>query len=55
MVVKGSEPDIDFLNFIDLGITRSNSSARIKRVADFVFSDNENGGVSEAINRFVLN
>ena len=55
IAIGDSESDIDIINFTGLGIAMGNASEAVKKNADFVVSDNDNDGVAEAINKFVLN
>ncbi len=55
MAIGDSESDIDIINFAGLGIAMGNASEAVKKNADVVVSDNNNDGVAEAINKFVLN
>lgn len=55
MAIGDSESDIDIINFAGLGVAMGNSSVRVKKIADYIVSDNDNDGVAEAMNRFIFN
>ncbi len=55
MAVGDSENDIEMINLAGLSIAMGNSPDSVKSIADFVVADNNNNGVSEAINKYFFN
>lgn len=49
------ENDISMVKYAGLGIAMGNATESLKAVADYVTDDNENSGVGNAINKFILN
>ncbi|HAL74262.1 MAG TPA: Cof-type HAD-IIB family hydrolase [Clostridiales bacterium] len=46
--------DVDMIRYAGLGIAMGNAAADIKAVADFVTATNDNHGVAEVVERFIL-
>ena len=55
MAVGDSENDLGLMKLAGLSIAMGNSPATVKSAADIVVSDNDSGGVAEAIDRIVSN
>jgi Cof subfamily protein (haloacid dehalogenase superfamily) len=55
IAIGDSYNDIPMLKFAGLGIAMGNAPDEVKQYADFVTSGNDEDGIAEAINRFVLN
>lgn len=55
MAVGDGENDIEMLQLAGIGVAVGNANAKLKAVADYVVSSNDDAGVAEAIERFVLN
>ena len=54
MAIGDGENDIAMLKSVGIGVAMGNATSSVKAVADFIVGDNDNGGVAEAIRRFVL-
>lgn len=54
MVIGDSEVDIGIIKYAGIGIAMGNSPQAVKDAADYIVSDNDRDGVTEALNRFVL-
>lgn len=54
MAIGDAENDIEMLKLVGLGVAVGNASEQVKSVAKFVVASNEDDGVAEAIERFVL-
>lgn len=54
MAIGDGENDVEMLKFAGLGVAVGNASEMTKRVADVVVKSNDEDGVAEAIERFVL-
>jgi len=54
MALGDSYNDLDMLRFAGMGIAMGNAPAEVKREADYVTGTNNNDGVAEAIEKFVL-
>ena len=55
MAIGDSSNDVDMLKFSGLGIAMGNSSDALKDVSDYVVKSNDEAGVAEALERFILN
>jgi Cof subfamily protein (haloacid dehalogenase superfamily) len=55
MAVGDGENDLDLLRSVGLGVAMGNAGDAVKAAADVVVGSNEDAGVAEAIERFVLN
>lgn len=54
MAIGDTENDISILEAAGLGVAMENATEEVKAVADIVTGSNENDGVAEAINQYVL-
>ncbi len=54
MIIGDTELDIGIIKYAGIGVAMGNASMRVKDSADHVTSDNDSDGVSNAINRYVL-
>ncbi|QDR79450.1 Cof-type HAD-IIB family hydrolase [Sporomusa termitida] len=54
LTIGDSENDLSMIEYAGLGIAMENAADRVKRKADFITSSNDNEGVANAINRFIL-
>lgn len=54
IAIGDSENDISMLEYAGLGIAMGNASDRVKQKADYITDSNDNEGVANAINKFVL-
>lgn len=54
MIIGDTELDIGIIKYAGIGVAMGNASMRVKDSADYVTSDNDSDGVSNAINRYVL-
>jgi Cof subfamily protein (haloacid dehalogenase superfamily) len=54
MAMGDAENDIEMLQLVGMGVAMGNAVPRLKAVADYVVSSNDEDGVAEAITRFVL-
>ena len=54
IAIGDSENDISMLEYAGLGIAMGNASDRVKEKADYITDSNDNEGVANAINKFVL-
>jgi len=54
MAIGDSESDMEIMKFAGIGVAMGNSPEQVKDAADLVVSDNDNDGVAEALERFVL-
>lgn len=52
--IGDSENDLSMIEYAGLGIAMGNSSALVKEKADYITDSNDNDGVANAINKFVL-
>lgn len=55
MACGDGENDLDMIRYAGLGVVMGNGQERAKQVADYVTKTNDEDGVAEAIERFVLN
>ncbi|MBC8099568.1 MAG: HAD hydrolase family protein, partial [Armatimonadetes bacterium] len=46
--------DIEMIQLVGIGVAMGNANAKLKAVADYVVASNDQDGVAEAIERFVL-
>lgn len=54
LAIGDGENDIEMLQMVGVGVAMDNAHERVKAVANHVVGSNENSGVAEAIERFVL-
>ena len=54
VTIGDSENDLSMIEYAGLGIAMENAADNVKQKADFVTSSNDNEGVANAINRFIL-
>ena len=54
MVVGDTELDIGIIKYAGVGVAMGNASQRVKDSANYISSDNNNSGVSKAINKYIL-
>lgn len=54
MAIGDGENDVEMMEMVGLGVAMGNAHPRVKEVADVVVGSNEESGVAEAIERFVL-
>jgi Cof subfamily protein (haloacid dehalogenase superfamily) len=54
MAIGDGVNDIDMIQWAGVGVAMGNASEIVKKCSDWVTSDNENGGVAKAIEKFVL-
>lgn len=54
MAIGDNENDISMIEYAGLGVAMGNSTERVKEIADAVVASNEENGVAEAIERYVL-
>ncbi len=54
MAIGDGINDIDMIEWAGIGIAMGNANEIVKKSADWITDDNENGGVGKAIERFVL-
>lgn len=54
MSIGDSESDLGIIQFAGFGVAMGNSNNKLKSVAKAIVSDNDNNGVSEAINKYVF-
>lgn len=54
ITIGDSENDISMIEYAGLGIAMGNALDSVKQKADYITDSNDNEGVAEAINRFVL-
>jgi len=52
--IGDSENDLGMIRLAGTGIAMANAPLPVRQSADFVVSDNDNHGVAEALNRYVL-
>jgi Cof subfamily protein (haloacid dehalogenase superfamily) len=55
MAIGDGENDIEMLQLVGLGVAVGNAGSHVKEVAKVVVASNDEDGVAEAIERFVLN
>lgn len=55
MAIGDSESDLGMIKLAGIGVAMGNASKVLKENADFTVSDNDNDGVTEAIERFAFN
>ena len=54
ITIGDSENDLSMIEYAGLGIAMGNATARIKQKADYITDSNDNEGVANAINKFIL-
>lgn len=54
ITIGDSENDVSMLQYAGLGIAMGNASDRVKQKADYITNSNDNEGVANAINKFIL-
>ena len=54
MAIGDANNDIEMLELVGLGVAVGNATAKVKEVANQIVSSNDDDGVAEAIERFVL-
>jgi len=54
ITIGDSENDLSMIEYAGLGIAMRNAPDRIKRKADYITDTNDNEGVANAINKFIL-
>ncbi|MBC8016730.1 MAG: HAD-IIB family hydrolase, partial [Sporomusaceae bacterium] len=54
ITIGDSENDISMIEYAGLGIAMGNASDRVKQAADYVTDSNDNEGVANGINKFIL-
>jgi Cof subfamily protein (haloacid dehalogenase superfamily) len=52
MAIGDSESDLEMIKLAGIGVAMGNASEVLKSAADFIVKDNDNDGVSEAIEKF---
>ncbi len=55
MALGDADNDLEMLAMVRLGVAMGNANDHVKAVADFVTGSNDEDGVAEAVERFVLN
>lgn len=55
MAIGDSWNDIDMLEYAGIGVAMANAVAGVKEIADYITRNNDDDGVAEAIEKFVLN
>jgi Cof subfamily protein (haloacid dehalogenase superfamily) len=55
MAIGDAENDIEMLTYAGLGVVMGNAGDEIKKLAGFIAKSNEEDGVAEVIDKFVLN
>ncbi|MBL8160694.1 MAG: HAD family phosphatase [Anaerolineae bacterium] len=54
MAIGDAENDVEMVQFAGLGVAVGNASAHLKEIADVVVASNDDDGVAEAVERYVL-
>jgi Cof subfamily protein (haloacid dehalogenase superfamily) len=54
ITIGDSENDLPMIEYAGLGIAMGNASARVKQKADYITDSNDEEGVANAINKFIL-
>ena len=54
ITIGDSENDISMIEYAGLGIAMGNALDSVKQKADYITDSNDNEGVANAINKFVL-
>lgn len=54
MVIGDAELDIGIIKYAGVGVAMGNAPQNVKDHADYLTSDNDNSGVSEAIEKYIL-
>lgn len=54
LAIGDGENDIEMIRFAGIGVAMGNADAAVKEVADYVLGTNDEDGVAEAVERFVL-
>jgi len=54
MVIGDAELDIGIIKYAGIGVAMGNALQNVKDHADYLTSDNDNSGVSEAIEKYIL-
>lgn len=47
--------DLDMIQYAGLGVAMGNADESVKQVADYITADNNNDGIAEVIEKFILN
>jgi len=55
ITIGDSENDLSMIEYAGLGIAMGNGTERVKEKADYVTDSNDNEGVANALNKFILN
>lgn len=54
IAIGDSNNDIEMLEFVGFGVAMENATTEIKKIAKYITFDNENSGVSNVIEKFML-
>jgi len=54
ITIGDSENDVSMIEYAGLGIAMGNATDRVKQKADYITDSNDNEGVANAINKFIL-
>ena len=54
ITIGDSENDVSMIEYAGLGIAMGNASDKVKQKADYITDSNDNEGVANAINKFIL-
>ena len=55
MAIGDSNNDLDMIKYAGFGVAMGNAFESVKAIADAVTASNEESGVAEAIEKFILN
>lgn len=55
ITIGDSENDVSMIEYAGLGIAMGNATDRVKQKADYITDSNDNEGVANALNKFILN
>lgn len=55
MAIGDNENDLTMVDYAGLGVAMENATENIKKAADVITASNDENGVAEAINKYVLN
>ena len=54
MAVGGSYNDLEMIEYAGIGVAMGNARKEIQQKADYVTKSNDDDGIEEALNKFVL-
>ena len=55
IAVGDAENDLDMIEYAGLGVAMGNASESVKKIANYITADNNNDGIAEVIEKFILN